>query len=105
VESADLAERFRAVGAAERQRVAEQMVNRALAAQEPPLAAPADEARLRLLAAKLDASEVEGDFRRARAAAAAQFLCRAAYEDALYEALHARRSLDEAVREALDALS
>jgi hypothetical protein len=104
VESADLAKRFRAVGVADRQRVAEQMVKRALAAQKPPLEAPADEAGLRVLAAELDASEVEADFRRARAAAAAQFLLRAAYEDALYEALHARRSIDEAVREALDAL-
>ena len=105
MESADLAKRFRAADAADRQRVADQMVARALAAQDPPLEVPADEASLRTLAAELDSSDVDVDFRRARAAAAVQFLRRAAYEDALYEALHARRGIEEAVREALDALA
>lgn len=105
MESIDLATRFRAADAADQRRVTEQMVERALTAQDPPLEVPPDEAALRVLVAKLDASEVEADFRRARAGAAVQFLRRAAYEDALYEALHARRDTAEAVGEALDALT
>jgi hypothetical protein len=105
VESIDVAKRFRAADAADQRRVTEQLIERALAAQDPPLDIPPDEAALRALVAELDASDDEADFRRARAGAAVEYLRRAAYEDALYEALHARHGIAEAVSEALDALT
>jgi hypothetical protein len=105
VESIDLATRFRAADVAGQRRVTEQMVERALAEQDPPLDIPGDEAALRAFITELDASDVEADFRRARAGAAVEFLRQAAYEDALYEALHSRRGVAEAVHEALQALT
>jgi hypothetical protein len=104
VESAELAAAFRSADRDEQERVAAQMVERALAAQEPLLEFPADRAMQDALVDELDTSADEADFRRARAAAAARFLRQAAYEDALYEALHARPSTRDAVREARDQL-
>jgi hypothetical protein len=80
------------------------MVQQAIAEQDPPLELSADSPALDALAEELDASVDERAFRRARAASAEQFLRRGAYEDALYEALHARRLIAEAVQEARDAL-
>jgi hypothetical protein len=77
------------------------MVESALAEQDPPLSPPSDLAGQRELAAHLDGSDNEVDFRRARAAAAVVFFSEAAYEDALYEALHARADIAHAVQEAL----
>jgi hypothetical protein len=54
---------------------------------------------------ELDASEDEADFRRARATSAALFLRAGAYDDALYEAPHARRDIPEAVSEAVAELT
>jgi hypothetical protein len=104
VESAELAGRFRALDGAAQQRFASEMVNEAVAEQDPPLELPPDSAALDALIEELDASEDNRDFRRARAASAEQFLRRGAYVDALYEALHARRLISKAVQEARDTL-
>jgi hypothetical protein len=80
------------------------MVERALAAQEPPLEVPADRAAQDALLAERDTSEDEADFGRARAVAAVAFLGQARYEDGVYEALHARARTSDAVQEALDHL-
>jgi hypothetical protein len=101
VQSEELATAFRAANPDTQRRVAGQMMERGLAAQHPPLEGPEDPSRWQAVAAELDASENEEDFRRARAAAAAAFLAEGAYEDALYEALHACADPTEAVREAL----
>jgi hypothetical protein len=90
VENAELAESFRVLDEAAQERFAREMVQRAVAQQDPPLTLPADAACLDDLVQELDASDDERAFRRARAASAEQFLRRGAYADALYEALHAR---------------
>jgi hypothetical protein len=104
VESEGLAAVFRAAGPDTQQRVAAQMVARALGAQQPPLELPDDPAAQQAVAAQLDSSDDEADFRRARAAAAAVWLREAAYEDALYEALHARADMSAAVHEAISLI-
>ena len=104
VESVELAAAFRSVNAQTQKRVATQMVERALAAQEPPLEVPGDPAARDALLAELDTSEDEANFRRARAVAAVTFLGQDAYEDALYEALHARANTSDAAPETLDHL-
>jgi hypothetical protein len=104
VESAELAESFRALDGEAQERLACEMVQRAAAEQDPPLELPSDSAALDALVEELDACEDERAFRRARAASAEQFLRRGAYEDALYEALHARRLIPEAVQEVREAL-
>jgi hypothetical protein len=104
VENAELARSFRAAEVSEQARVADQMVQRAVAAQDPPLELPADAAQLHALVAELDASEDMSDFPRARAASAAEYLRGAAYEDALYEALHAHHDISNAVADALNLL-
>jgi hypothetical protein len=102
VQSAELAEGFRALDRAAQQRLAGLMVGRAVAEQVPPLELPSDSAALDALVEELDVLPGDRAFRRARAASAEQFLRRGAYEDALYEALHARRVLGEAIEEALE---
>jgi hypothetical protein len=104
VECAELAESFRALDAEAQERLACEMVQRAVAEQDPPLELPFDSAALDTLVEELDASEDERAFRRARAASAEQFLRRDSYEDALYEAVHARRLVPAAVQEAREAL-
>ena len=101
VENAELAAAFRGAASHVRRRLALRMVERALGAQEPPLEVPDDLPGREALAARLDSSDDEADFRRARAAAAAVFLRRGAYEDAFYEALHARADPPAAVQEAI----
>jgi hypothetical protein len=104
LESEELAASFRAVSNDDQKRVAGQMVQRALAELDPPLELPPDDGSLDVLVEGFDTSEDEHDFRRARAAMAARFLRRGAYEDSLYEALHARYSIPHAIGEALEAL-
>ena len=104
VQDAELARSFRAADVREQEHVADKMTQRAVAAQDRPLELPADAAQLQAVVAELDASEDESDFRRARAASAAAYLRDAAYEDALYEALHAHRDISDAVADALNLL-
>ena len=104
VEDAELARSFRAADVRDQEYVAHAMTQRAVAAQDPPLELPADPAQLQAVIAELDASEDESDFRRARAGSAAAHLRGAAYEDALYEALHAHCDIPDAVAEALNLL-
>ena len=80
------------------------MAQRALAELDPPLELPRDDGTLDVLVDELDASEDDRSFRRARAVTAARFLRRNAFEDALYESIHARSSVLEAVDDALEAL-
>ena len=116
----ELATQFRALDEASRRRLACGMVRSALAEQTPPLllpqqaiallnkagtATPAQLAELDRRAATNDSGRApdEAVFRRARIIAAARYALspqpRAA-EDALYEAMHARRSFDTAMAEA-----
>jgi hypothetical protein len=71
---------------------------------EPPLDLPPDDMKLRVVLDTLDASEDETDFRRAKVASAELYLQAGAYNDALYEALHGRQSVSQAVDEAIDEL-
>ena len=104
VEDVPLARCFRAADARKQERVANAMTHRAVAMQDPPLELPADAAQLRAVVADVDASGDDRDFRRARAASAAEHLRLSAYEDALYEALHAHADVRVAVAEALSML-
>ena len=101
VVSPDLAARFRSLSASDQAGVVARMLAKALDEITPPLELPASESELDAVVQALDASEDEDDFRRARAASSAQFMRAEALEDALYEALHARRAVDAAVDEAL----
>ena len=101
VESPELAARFRSLSTVDQARVAERMLAKALDEIAPPLELPVSMTELDEVVRALDASDDEDDFRRARAATAARFLRAEALEDALYEALHARRAVDAAVDEAL----
>jgi hypothetical protein len=100
VQDADLASAFHAASADAQQRLAVEMVERALAAQNPPLEFPAHREAQQELFMTLDTSDDDVDFRKARAVAAACFLRDGAYEDALYEALHAHPDVLDAVRAA-----
>ena len=110
-----LAERFRGLHPARRRRLSCAMVRRALAELPvtlPPhvlgllgtcgIATPAQLADLDRRAASSGGSLADADFRRARIVAAARYALspqpRAA-EEALYEALHARRSFSSALDE------
>jgi hypothetical protein len=104
VQSSELAASFEAARDELQERVARRMVERALGELDPPLDPPRDDGGLDALVDELDTSEDKRDFRRARAGMAEQFLRRGAFGDALYEALHARESVEAAVAEALDAL-
>ena len=104
VESEELAAAFRAAALARQERVALKMVESALAAQLPRIELPSDVASQQALLARLDASQDESDFRRARAVAAAALLRQGAYEDALYEAVHASPDQGGAVERALSLI-
>jgi hypothetical protein len=115
----ELAEAFRALDDASRRRLACGMVRTAIAEQRPPLtlpqqtlqllnkagtATPAQLAELDRQAATAGGRRFDAEAgRRARVVAAARYALspqpRAA-EDAMYEAMHARVSLDEAMAEA-----
>lgn len=101
VQSPELAARFRSLNEQDQADVAARMLAKALDELVPPLPLPVHEAELDDLVEALDASEDESDFRRARAATAEQAMRARALEDALYEALHARGSVETAVDEAL----
>jgi len=111
-----IAERFRALEEPRRRRLACSLVREALAeltvTLPPPIlgllgtagiATPAQLAELDRRAASTGGPPVEDDFRRARIVAATRYALspqpRAA-EDALYEAMHARASLQAAMAEA-----
>jgi hypothetical protein len=80
------------------------MVERALGEQDPPVEVAASLAAQEAVFEQLDACGDDSNFRRARAASAVIFLRRASYEDALYEALHARKDVSVATQEALSLM-
>jgi hypothetical protein len=121
----EMAAQFRLLDEASRRRLACNMVRSALAELSPPLtlpqqaiallnkagtATPAQLAELDRRAATSESGRFarEDQFRRARIVAAARYALSPqprAPEDALYEALHARRAIDAAVDEALSETS
>jgi hypothetical protein len=97
---ADLARAVRAATEESQRRTADSTLRRVCAEFDPPLTIPDGDA-LDALVEELDAMGEERDqWRRARAAMAAQFLRHGEYEESLYEAVHAHPFMPDAIAEA-----
>ena len=105
VESPELAARFRQLAHREQEAVLDELLRAACDDLTPPLALPASAEDLEGLLRRYDHSGTGDDFLRARAAASALYRERGSLDDALYEALHAHRKLDDGLARALRAAS